>query len=256
MRVADLVERVLPAGPAEVFARAQPVLTELLGEGAFALGGGTALASVWRHRHSTDIDLFADNATYVERVRSAGGKERVAALLEEALRPQRVDVQSGFLTASFSDGDLSLMTAPLPLFPPSVPPLTPADRVANSLVALERPATILARKLHGRMIANGVLVLRDLYDLAAAKTLAPGDLSMALESLSEKERRMIADELSTLPPDWAATPGKSGRPVIRPRRPPELARAPTRAITITRELLSPNDSWGNRSARTTGPRGP
>lgn len=253
----DLVERALPAGPAEVFARARPVLTRFLGEGSFVLGGGTALASVWQHRHSTDVDLFADNATYVERVRAVGGRERVAAWLGEALQPQRLDVRSGFLKASFSDGELSLMTAPAPFLAPSMPSLPSTDRVAGTPVALERPATILARKLHGRMVGNGVLVLRDLYDLAAAETLSPSDLKLAVESLSDGERRMIADELSGLPGDWAATPRKSGRPVIRPRRPPELAAAPARAIGIAHDLLSPDDSWATRRrARTTGPRGP
>ena len=28
------------------------------------LGGGTALAARWRHRHSTDVDLFVDPAAY------------------------------------------------------------------------------------------------------------------------------------------------------------------------------------------------
>ena len=245
MSVADLVERVLPAGPDAVFARAHPMLTELLGEGAFALGGGTALAAVWQHRHSTDVDLFADGSTYDERVRAAGGPDRVAARLRQALRPRRLDVQSGFLTASFTDGDLSLMTAPLPLRL-APPPVT--DRVAGTLVALERPATILARKLHGRMIANGVLVLRDLYDIATAATLAPTELGAALESLSVEERRMIADELSGLPADWAAAPRKSGRPVIRPRLPPELARDPALAIAVVRTVLS-SDNFSPRERR-------
>ena len=241
MSVEDWAEYALPEGPAEVFTRAHPVLSELFGEGSFSIGGGTALVAVWRHRHSTDVDLFTDYATYAERVATAGGPDAVAARLRDALDPQRLEIRSGFLTLALPDGELSLMTPPSPL-----PPLPPTGRVVNTGVALERPATILARKLHGRMISNGVLVLRDLYDLAAAATLACEELQVALDSLSTDDKRMLADELSSLPADWAATPRKSGRPVLGAVLPAALAAAPPRAIPIVRRLVSGDASPSHR----------
>lgn len=68
MSVADLVERVLPAGPDAVFARAHPMLTELLGEGAFALGGGSALAAVWQHRPQEREDVSVEHPDVVSRM--------------------------------------------------------------------------------------------------------------------------------------------------------------------------------------------
>ncbi len=243
MSVEDWAEYALPEGPAEVFARAHPVLSELFGAGSFSLGGGTALAAVWQHRHSTDVGLFTDHATYAERLAAAGGPDAVAARLRDALRPQRLEIRSGFLKLALPDGELSLMTPPSPL-----PPLPPTGRVVNARVPLERPATILARKLHGRMISNGVLVLRDLYDLAAAATLARDELRAALDSLSTDDKRMLADELSSLPADWAATPRKSGRPVIGAVLPPALAAAPSSAVLIVRRLVAGDASPDHRGS--------
>ena len=232
------VERELPEGPAGIFASAYPVLSKLLGDGCISLGGGTALAAVWGHRHSTDVDLFADSAAYVELVSSERGRRLLSDGLREAFQPDQMDIQRGYLRLLSPAGELSIMTSPSPL-----PPLLATDRVANTQVSLERPATILARKLRGRMLTNGVLVLRDLYDLAAATTLAPDELKMALASLSDADRRDITDELRRLPAGWAAAPKESGRPVIDPARPAELAKDPAQAVVVVRKLLSKNSTY-------------
>ena len=232
-----LAERELPAGPAEVFARAQPILAELLGAGCFRLGGGTALAALWVHRHSTDVDLFADHAAYAEFIGSQSGVRLLSEGLRDALQPDEMEIRRGALRVLCSSGELSIFTTPSPL-----PSLAAADRVAGTQVELERPATILARKLHGRMLTNGSIVLRDLYDLAAAKTLAPAELALALDSVATDDKRQIADELRHLPGDWAASPRKSGRPVIRATRPPELARNPALAVNVVRKLLAEDNS--------------
>ena len=232
-----LPERELPEGPAEVFARAQPILTELLGAGCFRLGGGTALAALWVHRHSTDVDLFADHAAYTEFIGSQSGVRLLSEGLRDALQPDEMEVRRGALRILCSGGELSIITTPSPL-----PSLAPTDRVAGTQVELERPATILARKLLGRMLTNGSIVLRDLYDLAAAKTLAPAELGLALDSVATDDKRQIADELRHLPGDWSASPRKSGRPVIRATRPPELARNPAQAVNVVRKLLAEDTS--------------
>ena len=253
-RVADavgseLTERALPPGPAELFAAAHPVLADLLGEERFRLGGGTALAAVWAHRHSTDVDLFADHATYVALYESAARKAALEQGLREALRPDVLDILPGDIHLLCPAGELSVITTPAPLTPPPA-----VDRVAGTRVELERPATILARKLRGRMMTNGVVVLRDLYDIAAARELAPEDLTVALACLSAAEREDIAGELQGLSTDWAATPRKSGRPLIKALRPAALAAEPARAIAAVRHLLS--DEGGCRIRRGPTPRDP
>ena len=144
---------------------------------------------------------------------------------------------------------MSVITTPAPLTPPPA-----ADRVSGTRVELERPATILARKLRGRMLRKGVVVLRDLYDIAAARELAPEDLTVALACLSVAEREDIAGELQGLSADWAATPRKSGRPLMGALRPAALAAEPARAISALRHLLS--EDGGCRMGRGRSPRGP
>lgn len=58
------VDIVIPGNPGIVLARVAPLLSNWLGEGGCVLGGGTVLAARWRHRVSTDIDLFTDHQRY------------------------------------------------------------------------------------------------------------------------------------------------------------------------------------------------
>lgn len=54
-----MAEYHLPEGPAELLETARRTIGKYLGgEHHLRLGGGTALAARWGHRHSTDVDLF------------------------------------------------------------------------------------------------------------------------------------------------------------------------------------------------------
>ena len=151
------------------FRLAEPVLTDVFGEGAYCLGGGTALAAVWQHRHSTDVDLFMDGSAYRAVVTDTARRDALAAGLRSAVEPDMLDITPGVLKMFADTGELGLYVPPSPLAW-----MPPVDQVAGTSVPLERPATILARKLHGRMLEVGDLMLRDLYDLAAAADMAPG----------------------------------------------------------------------------------
>ena len=60
-----MAELRLPEGPAELFEAVRETIGEYLGgEHHMRLGGGTALAARWAHRHSTDVDLFTDPEPY------------------------------------------------------------------------------------------------------------------------------------------------------------------------------------------------
>ncbi len=226
-----MAQRVLPAGPDEIFKLAEPVLTDVFGAGAYCLGGGTALAAVWQHRYSTDVDLFMDGSAYREVVMDKARRSALAARLQSAVEPHVLDITTGVLKMFTATGELGLYVPPPPLGW-----MPPVDQVAGTSVPLERLASILARKLHGRMLEVGDLVVRDLYDLAAAVDLAPGELDIALRSLTEDERLTLCDSLERLPQDWLTSP-HTGRPLLNATAPAHLASDPALCVEAVRELL-------------------
>lgn len=240
-----LTDRKLPEGPERIFRLAEPVLTAAFGPGKYRLGGGTALAAVWRHRHSTDIDLFMEHTDYRAGIDSDAREQRLRDELFEALqqlRPEKISVERGFAKVVCRDGEFGLYTPPVPLRASA----EATDKVAGTRVEIERPAIILARKIHGRMLSNGVFTLRDLYDTAAASVLAPEDLEIVLDSVLESDKSALRDELRSLPSDWAQNPRKSGRALIRAERPAGLAKDPSACLRIVQQLLA--DDWSGADA--------
>lgn len=70
---------VIQGNPGIILARVAPLLSTWFGENGCVLGGGTVLAARWRHRVSTDIDLFTDIRNYRENI-LARRDEATAAL--------------------------------------------------------------------------------------------------------------------------------------------------------------------------------
>lgn len=237
-----MAQRLLPAGPDEIFRAAEPVLTRFFGEGAYSLGGGTALAALWRHRHSTDIDLFMDVSAFRVVVMDDGRKRALEDALDRAVRPDFLEVRrGGLLKVLCGEGELGLYVPPSPI--KAAPPV---DWVHGTSVPLERPATILARKVHGRMIERSDLLLRDLYDLAAASELAPDDLQTVLDSVSDEDRLSLCDNLASLPVDLMSSP-HLGRPLINAVLPAHLAENPALCVDIVRQML---DCDGGRNQQS------
>ena len=226
-----MAQKVLPVGPDEIFRLAEPVLTEVFGAGAYFLGGGTALAAVWQHRHSTDVDLFMDGSAYRDVVMDKVRRRALAAGLRNAVEPDILDITTGVLKMFTDTGELGLYVPPSPL-----ERMSPVDHVAGTSVPFERVATILARKLHGRMLEVGDLMLRDLYDLAAAADLAPDELDIALRSLTEDERLTLCDNLAQLPPDWVTSP-HTGPPLLNATAPADLAKNPALCVDAVCDIL-------------------
>ena len=244
-----LAERTLPQGPDRVFAIAEPVLTNTFGGGTYKLGGGTGLAAVWHHRHSTDVDLFMDERAYRAVSMLAESRSALERQLRSALSPITLEIQNGFLKLVSKEGELSLSTTPHPL------PFAPSqiDRIAGTIVEIEPPAIVIGRKIHGRMLSSGVFVLRDMYDIAAASAFAKEDLTKVLGTVSETDKAALRRELASLPRDWANLP-LSGRPIINAVAPQALARNPGRSLQVVMQLL--DDDWtlanqlGNRHPST------
>lgn len=187
----------LPEGPAQLLeAVRRPLAVYLGGERHIHLGGGTALAARWQHRHSTDVDLFVDPAAYKMLFEN---EERFRLDLKRHLHGVlNVSIEPGFARIlDSSGGEVSVSTSPTLTENP-----VSADLVRGTLVPLETTGEILAKKLRYRMIGNGLLVPRDLYDIGTANELDFDGLQSALRTLRKQDLDDIATELRYLRPNW------------------------------------------------------
>ena len=224
-RTAPIVAKLdLPTGPAELLeAVRKPLGHHLGGEHKMRLGGGTALAARWRHRH-TDVDLFVDPADYEGLFKS---EQRFRTDLELHARSARnIVIEPGFARIVLTDGgEISVSTSPsLTAHPVS------GDAVRATSVPLETTAEILAKKLRYRMIQNAQIVPRDLYDIAFARRNEPAALQTALSTLKEDHLHDIDAELRYLRPDWM---DRHYQPLIEPISRPDAANA----VGIVRGVL-------------------
>lgn len=200
--------------PGVVLARVAPLLSTWLGDDGCVLGGGTVLAARWRHRVSTDIDLFTDIQSYRERLLAR--RDEVTAALEHLVAETgegTVEVERGWLRVGFREGPAALMTIPRPTLTDDY-----TESAGGTGIPTESSAEILARKLQSRILDLGEITDRDLYDFLAAERRDPESLRRALTSVTAGERAAIASELRTLPSGWS-----SGEPVRQPAW-PDLAR--------------------------------
>lgn len=196
----------LPAGPRELFEAAEPVLSEFFG--AYRMGGGTVLAALWEHRHSTDVDFFAEPWHY-QAVFGRAGRELERALVSRVpgvvAERSWVEPEAAFLDCG--DGEITLV--PAVRFQPGN---SPPGVVGSSRVAADGIEEILVGKVR-RWMGAGWYRVRDLYDVALARRRAPAALSRVLAAEGPRRLRQIAAELSTLVefegtlirPQWPAT---------------------------------------------------
>lgn len=199
---------------------AEDALTPLLGSVNYRLGGGTALAAFWRHRYSSDVDLFTDAHSYHLALGDDPRRhEEIGRRLAKSLGASSVSVKRGYIKIDLdAHREIALMTSP----PPPVRDDLTAGHVEGSQVRLESSSVILARKIVYRMGGNGVLTGRDLYDIVAARTLAPEALARSMDVVRPGLLEEVAREVRGLPDGWIHTPD-AGRPIKMPTRPPEVA---------------------------------
>ncbi len=183
----------LPPGPAEAIRTAIPILNQWWERKLLFLGGGTALAARWKHRHSTDIDLFIDRASY-ESVYQSNGDEldnALTALANEGVLSAPT-VNPGYLMFTTEHGAVSLFTTETVVASPRP---GESDREHQTHVPLEPSEEILAKKLVRRIWNNGVFVSRDAYDIVIAAAYDPEALNIAKQQLLASQRTAISDRL-------------------------------------------------------------
>ena len=227
-----MAEYDLPEGPAELFEAVRETVGEYLGgEHHMRIGGGTALAARWAHRHSTDVDLFTSGEPYT-RLHS----QREAFVRDPGRRAGPVDAihvrrwnAKILLTGG---GEVTLFTSRS-----MTDQARSDDTVRGTNVPLESNAEILAKKLAGRMLESGQLLARDLYDFAAARHHDPGAVKTALRDIDISDLGQLKQELETLPKGWMHS-GRQ-RPLIRPIHRAE-ADDPAHVVQgqVWREILS------------------
>lgn len=160
------------------------------------LGGGTALAARWKHRHSTDVDLFIDRASYENVYQSIGDEldNALTALANEGVLSAPT-VNPGYLMFTTEHGAVSLFTTETVV---ASPRSRESDREHRTHVPLEPSEEIIAKKLVRRIWNNGVFVSRDAYDIVIASAYDPEALNIAKQQLLESQRAAISDRLLEL----------------------------------------------------------
>lgn len=174
----------------------------LFGQGGWAIGGGSVLAARWRHRISTDIDVFVSREIFA---RTASGILAVGRELSPA--PRRIDSTPLYVKYVFADGDIDIIGAD-----PLLPRLD-GEPVRSVSVRAEATAEILAKKIDGR---GHLLHERDLYDFAIAQRLAPKALRCAMRAASVRSLSLMIRELELGIPSF-------GKEIREPRFPDALA---------------------------------
>lgn len=209
-----MAELDLPRGPADLLeAVRKPLAHHLGGEHRIRLGGGTALAARWGHRHSTDVDLFVDPEPYAELYRNS---QRFCTDIEQhAGAVEQLGVGPGYTMIALRGGEITILTThPLTRRPIS------SDTVRGTRIAVETTAEILAKKLAHRLSVYHIFVPRDLYDIAVARRFDPEALDTAIATIPPPNLDDIRAQLGLLGPTWADS---HRQPLLRPTHPDDDA---------------------------------
>lgn len=180
------------------------------------LGGGTALATIWAHRFSTDIDLVCSNQVYRAAMPSGRRKEIVERLRQRRNEGERI---SGITSATnllgwkTATGAVSLVPSRLGDFPK----LWGEDVIKNTGVRLASVEAILHGKLLGRLVGAQRATARDGYDFAVGLLVDRPKVEWVLRDQD--------DRASVVEAARRAAGRLSGRPLLRPAF-PEIAADP------------------------------
>ena len=182
----------IPKGPDLILLRVVEILDPFFGRHAYVLGGETALAARWKHRHSTDIDLFIENEEFETIYLENSAK--ICATLEEQVKCgeiQEFTCGSDAISIKFSPNESMSLVSSLAL---TDEPLS-NEYEEKTGVRLESTAEILAKKVFVRMNWRGRYPARDVYDLVVAKYLEPNACDKAFRSIADTERHRIAQTI-------------------------------------------------------------
>ena len=199
----------LPDGPVKLLDAAYPVLSASLKDSNVVLGGGTALEARWKHRGSTDVDLFIQNESDHNVIYTNREEFRSAAKGIPGYQAATIGVDGGELEFIDRVGSVSWIRR-------SAITATPVSNqfAIGTGIFLETSAEILAKTLHYRILGAHQHMPRDIYDLAWAAGFDPESCSEALDTLDVEENNSLRFSLGLLPEDWMPRPTRW--PLLKP----------------------------------------
>ena len=149
------------------------------------LGGGTLLAARWRHRRSTDLDIFVPSDSGIATLDPRWNPDFINAM--RRIGATAVDVVTNSLKFSFPSGRVEITQ----LDPVPDLPVLPAVADGRELAVYDN-ACVLTGKLHGR---GARLPARDVFDVAVARHEDPDALRTAVNYIDPNLRTEIVHML-------------------------------------------------------------
>ena len=165
-------------------------------ENRLVLGGGTVLAARWKHRDSSDLDLLLPDRESLKDTGPGGRRD-----LAKATGGKYNEINASQINITFAEGKLDLTAVE-----PRLPGLEAVTDVEG------RQVTVLANAqiLQGKCFRTEKGVTRDAFDIAVAGEADPRSLEIAINSLSNRDARVIRHNLITSN-DAMVTQAEEGR---------------------------------------------
>ena len=173
-----------------------------VGRGWIELGGGSVLAAAWDHRRSTDIDLWVALGRAGRLGQAARSEEEWIVLVA----PPSSTIDRSQTSWTQVDAKLSLDGVPISLFTSHIPHTGQGKRqmMRGTIFGAATTDEILAGKMTQRWLdpRGGMIPIRDVYDIAVARTLEPRALERVLRGMTGDQRKGAASRLRELPEGW------------------------------------------------------
>ena len=196
-------------------------LRHAIGPEKMVLAGGTTLEMLWRHRESTDIELFVSNATIIEIAkRGTAELERATARIDKV-----GEARTGGGARGLVEGTIQGVTFSIAGSDHIAWRRKPTARVSGTAVQCGTVEEVLSGKVLGRWVdrvkrgpaPDEWAPVRDVYDVAVAKALAPDILQAVVAKIGEGTRgtagRMAGGDTRRVDPE--GSPKGAGRTVRR-----------------------------------------
>ncbi len=190
------------------------------------LGGGTALATLWGHRYSTDLDLVVDRDVFTTHMphECKATLTRHLKAHKQAFGLSKIGFRSHMVYLKHQGVPVSLVPSRLDLGESAFSNI----EIEGTGVRLARSEAILRGKIVGRFLENNTMTDRDGYDIAYALTHYPSLVMDIFNTLEYEDRTTLLTHMK----DAAGSIGK-GR-AIQDASEPHIAQDPW---TIAHELI-------------------
>lgn len=179
----------LDPAPARAMGTVVDILSAWMPAEHLRLGGGTALEARWHHRSSTDLDFSFTPGTAPSSSLFLKDFNAIRMDLHGLARDGVIATDSVVMVGTnhiqFMVGNVPVSFVGTELYHGD-----PCDEVEYETgVILGGTRDILTKKMYNRLGVNHLVTVRDAYDFAVARTLAPDDLVYAWSTLTDDMKR-------------------------------------------------------------------